>query len=409
MARSLPTRVAGFAALLLVVGAHAAVQRATVSSDGTAATGVPVIDLAAPEAEVADQVAAACSEWGFFEVTNHGVDPALIKRFEEGMHSFFALPMDEKLSLRRGPSNARGYFDDELTKQRRDWKEALDFGVPGSRDWTLPDEHASNGCLDGYNRFPDAASLPLFRPAMVDYFAACTDLSERIAALMSLGLGMPADHFSNLLRSRHTSYLRMNYYPVAPNVTEGTLGISPHTDAGFLTVLIQDDGVHSLQVRHRSSGEWTTVAPTPGALTINTGDMAQIWSNGRYRAPEHRVQTHPTDVRYSAPFFYNPGYLTPVAPLPSLGEPQYNPCVWGYFRAQRFAGDFADFGTEIQTSAFELGSLSPHLERQQAFLEGADPSEPFSVERYRHLLQMPARDAGAGALRGVQARGRAGS
>ena len=48
-----------------------------------------------------------------------------------------------------------------------------------------------------------------------------------------------------------------------------------------------------------------TVRPEPRSFTINTGDMAQIWSNDRYHAPEHRVLTHPTSARYSAPMLFN--------------------------------------------------------------------------------------------------------
>eukprot|EP00957_Ditylum_brightwellii_P044423 3370643-Ditylum_brightwellii.AAC.1 len=33
--------------------------------------------------------------------------------------------------------------------------------------------------------------------------------------------------------------------------------------------------------------KWVTMKPVPGALTINTGNMAIIWSNGKYQAPLH--------------------------------------------------------------------------------------------------------------------------
>ena len=55
----------------------------------------------------------------------------------------------------------------------------------------------------------------------------------------------------------------------------------------------------------------------------------------------------------------NPGYGTLVEPAPacvSLSQPaRYLPICWGYFRSQRFAGDYADFGSEIQISDFEVG------------------------------------------------------
>ena len=56
---------------------------------------------------------------------------------------------------------------------------------------------------------------------------------------MTLGLGLPSEslvapNFDN----RHTSLLRMNYYPVCPD-PEANQAIGPHTDAGAVTVLTQ--------------------------------------------------------------------------------------------------------------------------------------------------------------------------
>lgn len=65
----------------------------------------------------------ACSEWGFFQVVNHGIDQELIKKFDEQCRQFFSIVQDKKRQIRRRDDNARGFFDDELTKQRRDWKE----------------------------------------------------------------------------------------------------------------------------------------------------------------------------------------------------------------------------------------------------------------------------------------------
>lgn len=171
---------------------------------------------------------------------------------------------------------------------------------------------------------------------------------------MARGMGLPSnDPFIRDLKEQHSSYLRMNYYPPCdPSQTTNVknndpLGISPHKDAGFLTVLMQDDDCHSLQAE--IEGEWVSVNPTPGALTINTGDMAQVWSNGKYKAPLHRVLTSPHQKRYSAPFFYNPGYSLFVEPLTTTIKTttipdKYIPVLWGYFRAIRFAGDLTDLG-----------------------------------------------------------------
>ena len=242
----------------------------------------PVVDLSNPsQDEVIAQIATACSTFGFFQVINHGMSEELISSFRECcLVDYFRLPHETKVQWKRNQSNARGFFDDELTKQKRDWKECLDVGVPNTRDWAVPDESMSNHCLDGYNQLPPADVLPKFRPTLVKYFDECAELSHRIAVLMAKGLGEDESHpFIRELRSDHSSYLRTNYYPPCTAVNEDTsrddiapLGISPHKDAGFLTVLLQDEDCHSLQVQcPNDKSKWITVHPAPGSLTINTG------------------------------------------------------------------------------------------------------------------------------------------
>jgi len=343
--------------------------------------------------KLAQQIANACSTFGFFQVTNHGISDKLIEDFRHECRLYFrGLDRDTKLQWKRNAGNARGYFDDELTKQRRDWKECLDVGVPYSRDWTLEDEDNRNECLDGWNQFPPTDVLPDFRNVVVRYFDACAKLSHRLAILMARGFGKDADDaLIRDLEKHHTSYLRTNFYPPCQSEeVPAPLGISPHKDAGFLTVLLQDDDCHSLQVWNNQ--EWTTVHPLRNALTINTGDMAQVWSNGKYKAPLHRVLTDPYSDRYSAPFFYNPGYETWVRPALAKEQEEtakYNAILWGYFRAVRFAGDLTDLGVEIQINDFETSrpTESPHSAKQRIFANDQGwPSRAFNVERYRDLL-----------------------
>ena len=381
---------------------------------------VLVIDLAEEdESLLVEQVARACSTAGFFQVLNHGIPDELVNEFRHQCRRYFTeLPQSIKDTHRRTATNSRGYFDDELTKQRLDWKQALDVGVPGSRDWSLPDSDPKNSCLDGFNRLPSEEELSGYRDTIVNYFQACETLSDKITKLMAAAIDRKiAEEAVQDLKENHTSYLRMNYYPVYdPEVGEETskeeksskseppaLGISPHRDAGYLTVLLQDDDCHSLQVW--LDNEWQTVVPVRGAFTINTGDMAQIWSNGRYKAPLHRVLTNKVKARFSAPFFYNPGYKSYMKPVVDA-SPKYHPCLWGYFRAVRFAGDFTNLGVEIQIEDYEINTKKvnnegeedaepvsddhprshPNIRRQEIFAEKACMEEPFDVDGFRDLL-----------------------
>ena len=109
------------------------------------------------------QVLDACSSLGFFHVVNHGIANDLVLAMNQQMRAFFDLSAPVKNAIRRSASNARGFFDDELTKQRRDWKEGLDFGFTPTNNWLLADDDNLNANLDGFNQFPPTDILRDFR------------------------------------------------------------------------------------------------------------------------------------------------------------------------------------------------------------------------------------------------------
>ena len=96
---------------------------------------IPVVDLQAfRESGLAaiDQLALveACEDHGFFLLVNHGCDTQVQNVFAAAA-DFFAMPREQKVAVYRDAENPLGYYDRELTKQRRDQKEVFDFKAGG--------------------------------------------------------------------------------------------------------------------------------------------------------------------------------------------------------------------------------------------------------------------------------------
>ena len=329
-----------------------------VAEQGSALEQVPVIDVADLLADSAshaargaiDEIARACRSWGFFQVVNHGIERTQIDAVWQQTHALFALPPAQKLEILRSRENPWGFYNNELTKNQRDKKEVFDF----TRDGIDPIYGQSN-------RWP--AQLPRFRDTMTGWLDACTGLSLKLLEGFCLGLDLPADFMQRDFADRHTGFVRLNYYPLDdPLAQDGLrdagiadLGIHHHTDAGALTVLLQDE-VSGLQVYR--DGFWYTVPNLDDALVINTGDMMQVWSNDIYKAAMHRVLAMEEKVRYSIPFFFNPAADCRVSPLPSVIDEsnprRYRAIEWGEFRGKRSDGDYADYGTEVQISQYRM-------------------------------------------------------
>ena len=307
----------------------------------------PMIDIGSlfekkeADASLLKQLESACTDWGFFYIRNHHVAPELIEKFRAKSEEFFRLPSHVKKEVKRSRENSRGYFDDELTKTILDWKEGFDYGA---QDGSLDKQG-----MDGYNQWPRQPEE--FEAIMRLWFATMENLSKVLLRGIALSLHWEPDTFAPYFDTNHTSLLRLNHYPRCPE-PEKNKGVHHHTDAGVLTVLLQDDHVNSLSVYQNN--EWSLIPPIKDTFVINIGDMMQIWTNGRYKAALHRVECSRTHDRYSAPFFYNPAYSTDVTPLHLSADekPRYKTVNWGYFRSQRYAGDYANYGEEIQIEQF---------------------------------------------------------
>lgn len=73
---------------------------------------IPVIDLqdlVSGNPSTLSLLHAACSEWGFFQVVNHGVSHRLMEQALEVWRQFFHLPVEAKQAYANSPTDYEGY------------------------------------------------------------------------------------------------------------------------------------------------------------------------------------------------------------------------------------------------------------------------------------------------------------
>jgi polar amino acid transport system ATP-binding protein len=339
------------------------------SSFAAASAAVPVIDIApllrgSGDADNADAAAAldacvaairdACRHVGFFYITGHGVDPALVRRLQAESRRFFALPRAQKMRIAMAHSGLhwKGYFPlgDELTGGRPDWKEGLYFGeeLPlGHPSVHVPAPPPAGGAaaaasqpppfpprrglpMHGPNQFPCAAtgfadgSFDGFGALVTAYMGAMEQLGGAVMEGVALSLGLPRPFFGENFASPPFTPFRIFHYPADPAPTHGAdvgarfagaprWGVAEHTDYGVLTIL-QQDSVGGLEVMART-GAWAPAPPVEGSFVVNIGDMLEIWTCGLYQATPHRVRSDAGRDRLSIPFFFDPNFGATVEPL----------------------------------------------------------------------------------------------
>jgi isopenicillin N synthase-like dioxygenase len=268
----------------------------------SAAGPIPVVDLApfheggvAGKRLVATQVDAACRDFGFLQVTGHGVPVSVCDDLLNAWSGFFELPMAQKLrwvvpdeSANRGYSwpgkEALAYSRGEATPP--DLMEAFNVGRREQDDPYFELHHA----FYAPTVWPDRP--PGLRETWEIYDRAASVVAGTVLRAMALALGLPENWFADRCARAIETTRAINYQrrAGAADPEPGQMRMGAHTDYGILTVLLADD-VPGLQVFR--AGQWQD-APTPsGTLTLNIGDMLALWTNGRWTSTLHRVLPPP--------------------------------------------------------------------------------------------------------------------
>ncbi|XP_077246385.1 gibberellin 2-beta-dioxygenase 6-like [Tasmannia lanceolata] len=275
------------------------------------------------------EIAKAASEWGFFQVLNHGISHELLEDMRREQVKVFEMPFEKKLGCSLLNDSYRWGAPTATSLKEFSWSEA--FHIPISKI-------SEEGCCDG--------EFNSTREVMEKFAAAMSTLARSLAGVLVENLSQSKQFFEDNCNER-TCFLRLNRYPSC-SLSPDIFGLVPHTDSDFLTILCQDQ-VGGLQLMKDS--KWVAVKPNPDALIVNIGDLFQAWSNNIYRSVEHKVMVNPKVERYSIAYFLCPSYDSMIGSCKETSL--YKNFTFGQFR-QQVQQDVKMFGIKVGLPRFLL-------------------------------------------------------
>ncbi|XP_052208318.1 flavonol synthase/flavanone 3-hydroxylase-like [Diospyros lotus] len=308
-----------------------------VGVDVGAGVGVPVISLSHDKAAVVREISTACSEWGIFLLTDHGIPSLLMQRLREAGQQLFDLPEHHKESLANDPLNAK--FEGYGAKMAR----------------SLPDDHHDKAVervhyffhyihppsMVNHRMWPDQ-HLPSYRGVIEEYKVEILKLTNKLLELLSEGLGLEGKALKWGLVGHEEEEdigieMKINMYPPCPRPQpEQALGVEPHTDMSALTLLFPNE-VPGLQVWKDS--HWLPVHYLPNALFVHVGDQIEVLSNGKYKSVLHKSLVDGERTRMSWAVFVVPPCEATIGPLPELidrrNPPKYPTKTYADYRYRK--------------------------------------------------------------------------
>ncbi|KAJ3680601.1 hypothetical protein LUZ60_016879 [Juncus effusus] len=267
---------------------------------------LPIVDLARLEdpmfsCEEAAKLESACKEWGFFQLVNHGVPENLIGQLKADVIEFFSKSLEEKKAYEKQPGDVQGYGQTfvQSDEQKLDWSDMLNL-------MTRP-------TIDRKMKFwPTSPST--FRDTIDRYSLELARVAKCLFNYIAKNLSVAPEIFGEIFKDQSQA-LRFNYYPPCAKPDE-VLGISPHSDADGITLLLEINNVQGLQIR--KDGDWIAVNALPCAFIVNIGDIIEVLSNGIYKSIEHRATVNTEKERISIAAFHGPDEHTILQPLPEI-------------------------------------------------------------------------------------------
>ncbi|XP_027363174.1 protein DMR6-LIKE OXYGENASE 1-like [Abrus precatorius] len=270
---------------------------------------LPIIDfsdlLGPSRPQVLQSLANACEQYGFFQLVNHGISDDVINSMRDVVGRFFDLPFEERVKYMTTDMRAPVRYGTSFSQTKDTvfcWRDFLKLLCH-----PLPDF------------LPHWPSSPMdFRKEAGTYAEETKHLFLTLMEAIeeSLGIRKGDEEKDNILKELEdgSQMMMLNFYPTCPE-PDLTLGMPPHSDYGFLTLLLQDE-VEGLQIQFQE--QWFTVKPLKNAFVVNVGDHLEIYSNGKYKSVIHRVLVNAEKNRTTVASLHSLPFNCTVRPSPKL-------------------------------------------------------------------------------------------
>lgn len=282
-----------------------------------ASSSIPKVDLlpflkegdAEGKKKAREIIGEACSEYGFFQVVNHGVPLGLMRRALELSKVFFQIPFEEKIKL------------------------APKTGAPLPAGYSRQPDHSLDK-NEYFLMFPPTSSFnvypthpPEFKEVLEEIFTHLTKAGLLVESIINECLGLPPNVLKECNHDRSWDFMvALRYFPATEIENNG---ITEHEDGNCITFVFQDQ-TGGLEVW--KNGKWIPLTPEEGTLVVNLGDAIQVLTNEKFKSATHRVVRQNGRSRHSFAFFYNlPGdkWVEPLSEFTKeIGEP---PKYRGFF------------------------------------------------------------------------------
>ncbi|XP_057772950.1 probable 2-oxoglutarate-dependent dioxygenase AOP1 [Salvia miltiorrhiza] len=228
-------------------------------------------------------VVAALEEFGCFNATYSNFSPQLHHAIFGASEELFDLPTHVKM-LNTSDTPTHGYVGQIAA-------------IPLYEGLGI--ENATT--QDGVTKFTHLlwpSGNETFRETALEYSKVVAELDKVVMRMVAEVYGIRSA-YESLVET--TSYLLklIKYRPPAKD--EAGLGIVPHTDKSFTSILHQRL-VKGLQIMTKA-GDWIGVDPSPSAFVFMAGDACMAFTNGRIEPSKHRVIIDGSEERYSLGLF----------------------------------------------------------------------------------------------------------